>query len=163
RYVATDGDRFADDDDSIFGREIDALAAAGVTRGCNPPANDRLCPRDDVTRGQMAGSLAPAQGPAPGGVPPRPDLPLRLLGRSPGARWPASWPEPKGSPQKRCRPARTSISGSSASSPSPPTPSPRSETIASSWSRKVGGSGCTPTGGGWLGRSSTSPTAWSTA
>src|SRR5690606_29174566 len=42
RYVATDGDRFADDDDSIFEREIDALVAAGVTRGCNPPANDRF-------------------------------------------------------------------------------------------------------------------------
>lgn len=80
RYVATDGDRFADDDDSIFEREIDALAAAGVTRGCNPPANDRFCPSDDVTRGQMASFLARAEGLATEEVPPRPDVHLRLLG-----------------------------------------------------------------------------------
>ena len=35
----------------------EALAAAGVTRGCNPPVNDRFCPADLVTRGQMAAFL----------------------------------------------------------------------------------------------------------
>jgi hypothetical protein len=30
------------------------MAASGVTRGCNPPGNDRFCPDDLVTRGQMA-------------------------------------------------------------------------------------------------------------
>src|SRR5690606_2382686 len=31
--------------------DIGALAAAGITRGCNPPANDRFCADDFVTRG----------------------------------------------------------------------------------------------------------------
>jgi hypothetical protein len=56
----TDGvgdDRFADDDASIFENDIDVLAAADVTRGCNPPANDRFCPEGLVTRGQLAAML----------------------------------------------------------------------------------------------------------
>ncbi len=48
------GDLFVDDDASIFESDIDRLAAAGITRGCNPPVNDRFCPDDNVTRGQMA-------------------------------------------------------------------------------------------------------------
>src|SRR5690606_40264743 len=36
---------------------IAALAAADITRGCNPPTNDRFCPDDPVTRGQMAAFL----------------------------------------------------------------------------------------------------------
>jgi hypothetical protein len=48
------GDRFTDDDGSIFEADIDRLAAAGVTRGCNPPANTRFCPDRSVTRGEMA-------------------------------------------------------------------------------------------------------------
>ncbi len=51
------GDLFVDDDDSIFENDIDRLATAGVTKGCNPPANDRYCPDDVVTRGQMAAFL----------------------------------------------------------------------------------------------------------
>ena len=47
-------DIFEDDDHSLFADQIDALATAGVTRGCNPPANDRFCPEDPVTRSQMA-------------------------------------------------------------------------------------------------------------
>jgi hypothetical protein len=31
-----------------------ALAAAGITRACNPPDNDLFCPDDPVTRGQVA-------------------------------------------------------------------------------------------------------------
>lgn len=42
---------------STFLRDIDRLAAAGVTRGCNPPTNDRFCPTDAVTRAQMASFL----------------------------------------------------------------------------------------------------------
>ena len=38
----------------VFFDDIVWLAAAGITRGCNPPANDRYCPGDPVTRGQMA-------------------------------------------------------------------------------------------------------------
>ncbi len=51
------GDPFTDDDSSVFQNDIEALAAAGVTRGCNPPDNDRFCPDDPVTRGQMAAFL----------------------------------------------------------------------------------------------------------
>jgi hypothetical protein len=45
---------FTDDDASVFEEDIEWLAAAGVTRGCNPPTSDRFCPDDPVTRGQMA-------------------------------------------------------------------------------------------------------------
>jgi hypothetical protein len=38
------------------------LAEAGITKGCNPPGNDRLCPDDPVTRGQMAAVLTRALG-----------------------------------------------------------------------------------------------------
>ncbi len=55
-------DPFSDDDDSIFESSIERLAAAGITRGCNPPANDRFCPDDPVTRGQMAAFLVRALG-----------------------------------------------------------------------------------------------------
>jgi len=51
------GDLFIDDDTSIFEGDIDRLATAGVTKGCNPPTNDRFCPKDYVTRGQMAAFL----------------------------------------------------------------------------------------------------------
>ncbi|MGB9356942.1 MAG: 5'-nucleotidase C-terminal domain-containing protein [Acidimicrobiia bacterium] len=50
-------DLFTDDDGSIFEADIDRLGTAGVTKGCNPPANDRYCPKDTVTRGQMAAFL----------------------------------------------------------------------------------------------------------
>ena len=52
--VSAAGGQFTDDDDSIFEDHIEWLAAAGVTAGCNPPANDNFCPDDDVNRGQMA-------------------------------------------------------------------------------------------------------------
>jgi dipeptidyl aminopeptidase/acylaminoacyl peptidase len=51
------GDLFIDDDDSIFEGDIDRLGTAGVTKGCNPPANNRYCPTGFVTRGQMAAFL----------------------------------------------------------------------------------------------------------
>lgn len=40
--------------DSVFHEDIDAIADAGVTRGCNPPENTEFCPEDNVTREQMA-------------------------------------------------------------------------------------------------------------
>ncbi len=55
-------DLFVDDDDSVFEGDIDRLATAGITLGCNPPANDRFCPGDPVTRGQMAAFLHRAVG-----------------------------------------------------------------------------------------------------
>jgi hypothetical protein len=51
------GDAFRDDNESIFEHEIERLAVAGVTRSCNPPVNDRFCPKSIVTRGQMAAFL----------------------------------------------------------------------------------------------------------
>lgn len=54
------GDLFVDDDDSVFESDIDRLGTAEVTRGCNPPVNDRFCPGDPVTRGQMAAFLVRA-------------------------------------------------------------------------------------------------------
>jgi len=50
-------DTFTDDDTSVFEADIDALAAAGITKGCNPPTNDMYCPNNPVTRGQMAAFL----------------------------------------------------------------------------------------------------------
>jgi hypothetical protein len=48
---------FSDDDGSVFEAEIERLATAGITLGCNPPVNDRFCPEDAVTREQMAAFL----------------------------------------------------------------------------------------------------------
>ena len=50
-------DAFIDDNDSVFENDINALAAAGVTRGCNPPENDFFCPNETLTRGQAAAFL----------------------------------------------------------------------------------------------------------
>jgi hypothetical protein len=52
--VMAAGGQFIDDEDSIFEADIEWLAASNVTKGCNPPTNDRFCPGDAVTRGQMA-------------------------------------------------------------------------------------------------------------
>lgn len=51
------GGLFVDDDDSVHEAAIEAIAAEGITRGCNPPVNNRFCPDDPVTRGQMAAFL----------------------------------------------------------------------------------------------------------
>lgn len=46
--------------DSPHARTIGALAEAGITKGCNPPENDRFCPTDVVTREQMASFITRA-------------------------------------------------------------------------------------------------------
>jgi hypothetical protein len=51
------GNTFSDDNGSVFEADIAKLAAAGITYGCNPPANSQFCPDDAVTRGQMAAFL----------------------------------------------------------------------------------------------------------
>jgi len=51
------GNTFVDDNNSIFETDIAKLAAAGITKGCNPPTNTRFCPTDPVTREQMAAFL----------------------------------------------------------------------------------------------------------
>lgn len=57
KLPASDADHFVDDDGNTFESDINALAAAGIARGCNPPANTRFCPNDFVTREQMAAFL----------------------------------------------------------------------------------------------------------
>jgi hypothetical protein len=56
----TGNDYFSDDDGHIFEGGINRLRAAGITQGCNPPANDRFCPDREMTRGEMAAMLARA-------------------------------------------------------------------------------------------------------
>ncbi len=56
------GTRFTDDDGSVHEANIEAIAAAGITKGNNPPDNDEFGPTDAVTRGQMAAFLARALG-----------------------------------------------------------------------------------------------------
>jgi hypothetical protein len=48
------GGTFVDDDGHAFEGEIEAIAAQGITKGCNPPTNTNFCPDDHVTRGEMA-------------------------------------------------------------------------------------------------------------
>lgn len=55
-------DEFTDDNSDIHHANINRIAAAGITKGCNPPANTQYCPRDRVTRGQMASFLGRALG-----------------------------------------------------------------------------------------------------
>lgn len=55
-------DHFVDDDGSTFEDAINKVAEAGITKGCNPPENDKYCPTDFVTRGQMAAFLVRAFG-----------------------------------------------------------------------------------------------------
>lgn len=54
--------QFTDTAGSVFKGDIERLSSAGITRGCNPPANDRFCPTDNVTRGQMAAFFVRALG-----------------------------------------------------------------------------------------------------
>ena len=53
-HLAPADNPFVDAGGHLFEAEIGALAAAGITQGCNPPDNDRFCPDDYVTRAQMA-------------------------------------------------------------------------------------------------------------
>lgn len=62
-YIQWDG-VFADDDDNTFDSDIDWMARSGISYGCNPPDNDRFCPDDSVSRGQMAAFLHRALGDA---------------------------------------------------------------------------------------------------
>ncbi|MFP3915147.1 MAG: S-layer homology domain-containing protein [Actinomycetota bacterium] len=55
-------DAFGDDDGSVHEDDINAIAAAGITFGCNPPQNDEYCPTDPVTRAQMASFVVRAMG-----------------------------------------------------------------------------------------------------
>lgn len=59
---ATGRNHFNDDNGHLFETSINRLAEAGITKGCNPPANDRFCSDQDMTRGQMAAMLSRAFG-----------------------------------------------------------------------------------------------------
>ncbi len=50
-------DRFVDTQGHTFQNASAWLAAAKVTLGCNPPANDEFCPDSKVTRAQLAAFL----------------------------------------------------------------------------------------------------------
>ncbi len=71
--------RFVDDTGTFEG-DIEALAAAGITNGCNPPANDRYCPDRPVRRDEAASLLARTLGLAPIHPPPRPAFELAASG-----------------------------------------------------------------------------------
>ncbi|MEA2003213.1 MAG: S-layer homology domain-containing protein, partial [Actinomycetota bacterium] len=68
------GNTFTDDNGSIFEDDIAKLAAAGITKGCNPPFNTQFCPTDNVTREQMAAFLRRAIN---GSTPPPPPPPAQ--------------------------------------------------------------------------------------
>jgi hypothetical protein len=53
---------FYDTVGNVFASDIATLAESGITKGCNPPKNDRFCPEAPVTRGQMAAFLVRALG-----------------------------------------------------------------------------------------------------
>src|SRR5690606_9889070 len=73
---ATVEHRFRDHGENVFEREIDALAAADSTRGCNPPDNTLFCPHDYVTRGPLPAVIATALRLAALSPPPRPGVHL---------------------------------------------------------------------------------------
>lgn len=61
--------RFVDDDGNFHEANIERIALAGVTQGCNPPAGDMFCPDQPVTRAEMAVFLIRALG-EEGNLPP---------------------------------------------------------------------------------------------
>ena len=83
------GGSFGDDDGSVHEADIEAIAAEGITRGCNPPQNDRFCPDDPVTRGQMAAFLVRAL-----------DLPALATTGSKTTTVPSSRPRSRPSPRR---------------------------------------------------------------
>ncbi|HZD23378.1 MAG TPA: PQQ-dependent sugar dehydrogenase [Acidimicrobiia bacterium] len=54
------GGTFTDDDGNLHEPNIEAIAAEGITLGCNPPFGDRFCPWGFLTRGEMAAFLTRA-------------------------------------------------------------------------------------------------------
>ena len=57
---STGAPRFSDTTDSVFYDDIERLASAGITRGCNPPTGDSYCPLRHSTRAEFAALLARA-------------------------------------------------------------------------------------------------------
>ena len=57
RVSENDSGTFIDDDGNPFEPDIEKIADAAITKGCNPPVNDRFCPAGVVTRAEMAAFL----------------------------------------------------------------------------------------------------------
>jgi hypothetical protein len=53
---------FVDDNGSVHENGIEAVALAKITVGCNPPANNRFCPNENLTRAEAATFFARAFG-----------------------------------------------------------------------------------------------------
>jgi hypothetical protein len=85
----TELDSFVDDSASVFASAINRLAAAGISKGCNPPANDRFCPESPVTRAEMASFLSRALDLPTPSVAPRPYA-IKAVSRS---QWGADQPQ----------------------------------------------------------------------
>ncbi len=51
---------FTDDNQSPHQNGIEAVAAEGITQGCNPPTNNRFCPNRNMTRAEAATFVARA-------------------------------------------------------------------------------------------------------
>jgi len=68
---------FTDDNDSVHEQDINRIAAARITVGCNPPDNTHYCPRQQVTRAQMATFLLRALGLTP--IEPPPQKPIERV------------------------------------------------------------------------------------
>jgi hypothetical protein len=49
--------QFWDDEGSVHEANIDIMYGQGITRGCNPPENDKFCPTRQITRGEIAAFL----------------------------------------------------------------------------------------------------------
>jgi len=64
---ATSVDHFSDDAHSKFEGALNRSASANVFRGCNPPANDIVCPDRVITRGELAAVIYRAFDLAEGG------------------------------------------------------------------------------------------------
>lgn len=77
------GDTFSDDDRDVHERDIEALVAADITRGCS---EDRFCPRRSVTRQQMASFLARALALEPPAE--LPEIPAEILEELQAPEWP---------------------------------------------------------------------------
>lgn len=86
----TEGNPFVDDDGNIHEADIAAIAAAGITRGCD---DDSFCPERTVTRAEMASFLARALGLAPPVE--MPQIPADVLDELAGPDWPTG-PGPEG-------------------------------------------------------------------
>lgn len=78
-HLPPGADRFVDDSDSQFEADINSLAEAGITVGCNP-AESLYCPNDAVKRDQLASFLTRALGLSPLPVSERPSFTVAFSG-----------------------------------------------------------------------------------